>query len=196
MEPPRGQNKPWVLTQNSLDQLLALLDPEREQAGKKYELTRCKLVKFFEWRGCRSPEELTDETLNRVARKIEAGEVIRNLHAYLGGVARLVWLESVKAHERERQALEQLPQVSVADADVDHTSRRLECFELCLAGLPANSRELIFDYHREEKSARIELRKRLAENLGIPLNALRIRAHRIRAELEECVADCLRKLAK
>jgi len=170
-----------------------LLDADRERAGNQYEIIRRKLLKFFEWRGAASPEELTDETINRVARKIEAGEVIRNLPAYVGGVARLVWLESVKERERERVALEQLPQVSVAEADVDLANRRLECFESCLAALPAKSRELIVDYHREEKAAKIKLRKQLSEKLGIPLNALRIRAHRIRAELEQCVADCMRK---
>ena len=170
-----------------------MLDADRERAGNQYEIIRRKLLKFFEWRGAASPEELTDETINRVARKIEAGEVIRNLPAYVGGVARLVWLESLKERERERVALEQLPQVSVAEADVDLANRRLECFEFCLAGLPEKSRELIVDYHREEKAAKIKLRKQLSEKLGIPLNALRIRAHRIRAELEQCVADCMRK---
>src|SRR5688572_13300970 len=191
MEPSHAHNNRWVLTEDSLDQLLALLDADRERAGNQYEIIRRKLLKFFEWRGAASPEELTDETINRVARKIEAGEVIRNLPAYVGGVARLVWLESVKERERERVAFEQLPQASAADAGL--ANRRLECFEFCLAGLPPKSRELIVDYHREEKAAKIKLRKQLSEKLGIPLNALRIRAHRIRAELEQCVADCLRK---
>lgn len=189
MEP---HSKKWVLTKESLDRLLASLHPDREQAGREYEVIRVKLVKLFQWRGCVSPEDLSDETLNRVAKKIEAGEVIRDVQAYVGGVARLVWLESVKAQRRERLTLDQLPQLAKTP-EPDSAKRRLVCFESCLSALSVSSRELIIDYHRKEKSARIELRKRLAEKLGIELNALRIRAHRIRLELENCVADCMRK---
>ena len=192
MEP---HHKTWVLTKDSLDRLLAALHPERDQAGREYEIIRRKLVKLFQWRGCVSPEDMTDETLNRIAKKMEAGEVIRDVQAYVGGVARLVWLESVKAQQRERRTFDQLAQL-VAMPEADPAKQRLACFESCLAALPAASRDLIVDYHRKEKRARIELRKQLAERLGIELNALRIRAHRIRAELENCVADCMTKSAE
>jgi hypothetical protein len=49
----------------------------------------------------------------------------------------------------------------------------------------------VLQYYQEEKRAKIEHRKRLAERLGIELNALRIRAYRIRAELYECIRLCL-----
>ena len=188
MEP---HSKTWVLTKDSLDRLLATLHPDRDQAGREYEKIRSRLVKLFQWRGCVSPEDLTDETLNRVAKKVEASEVIRDVQAYVGGVARLVWLESVKAGQRQRLTLDQLSQLETTP-EPESTKQRLACFESCLSALPAASRELIVDYHRKEKSARIELRKQLAKKLGIQLNALRIRAHRIRLELEDCVANCMR----
>ncbi len=188
MEP---HSKTWVLTKDSLDRLLATLHPDREQAGREYEKIRSKLVRLFQWRGCVSPEDLSDETLNRVAKKIESGEVIRDIQAYVGGVARLVWLESVKAERRQRVTLDQLPRLETTP-EAESAKQRLVCFESCLSDLPASSRALIVDYHRKEKSAKIELRKQLAEKLGIQLNALRIRAHRIRLELEDCVANCMR----
>jgi len=40
----------------------------------------------------------------------------------------------------------------------------------------------------------IYYRRRMAEELGIPLNALRIRVHRIRTRLAGCVRDSLRRL--
>ncbi len=64
-------------------------------------------------------------------------------------------------------------------------------FETCLKKLSDDSRELIVAYYREQRRAKIKLRKELAERLGIPLNALRIRAHRIRTKLEDCVVNCL-----
>jgi hypothetical protein len=59
--------------------------------------------------------------------------------------------------------------------------------------LTSKSRELVSVYHREEKKAKIDGRKELADRLGIGVNALRIRAHRIRAGLQECVVLCLSK---
>ena len=41
-----------------------------------------------------------------------------------------------------------------------------------------------------EKRGKIDNRLSLAEKLGIPLNALRSRAQRVRAKLEQCVNRC------
>jgi DNA-directed RNA polymerase specialized sigma24 family protein len=54
---------------------------------------------------------------------------------------------------------------------------------------------LVLQYYQEEKGAKIEHRRAMAERLGIPLNALRIRAHRIRVALRDCVSDCLARHA-
>jgi hypothetical protein len=51
----------------------------------------------------------------------------------------------------------------------------------------------VLEYYRGEKKAKIDHRKKLAEKYEIALNALRIRAHRIRAQLYECVKDCLER---
>ncbi len=59
------------------------------------------------------------------------------------------------------------------------------------AGCPPRSRDLVLQYYREEKREKIEHRKRLASRLGIGLNALRIRACRIRETLYQCVQTCL-----
>ena len=54
---------------------------------------RQKLLKFFEWRGATAPEDHADEVLNRLARKIEHGEALRDLSSYSVGVARMMLLE-------------------------------------------------------------------------------------------------------
>lgn len=191
MEPLPREKKDWVLTEQSLAGFLSVLDEDPERAGEQYETIRRKLVKFFEWRGSTTSAELADETLNRLMRKIDEGEAIRNLSAYVGGMARLVWLEALKEQKRERSAFEDLRAPSQHPSQTD--SQRVECFDLCLEGLLPENRALILDYYREERSGKIELRKQLAEKLGTPLNALRIRAHRIRMQLEKCVGDCLKK---
>ena len=180
------------LTRGSLDGLLALLDADRERAGERYELLRAKLVRLFEWRGSASPEEHADETLNRIACKVEEGELVRDVHAFAGGVARLVWLEAVKRERRARKALEEMPPPEEVSGESD---ARLECFGSCLGKLPEPGRALVVEYYREEKGAKIEARKKLAASLGVPHGTLRLRVYRLRAQLEKCVGDCLNKSA-
>jgi hypothetical protein len=52
---------------------------------------------------------------------------------------------------------------------------------------------LITDYYKDEKRQKINNRLSLAERLGIPLNALRSRAQRVREKLEQCVMQCCAK---
>jgi DNA-directed RNA polymerase specialized sigma24 family protein len=72
------------------------LDPDPARAGEKYEALREALVEFLDWRGALFPEELVDETFNRVMRKLEEVETIRDLPTYCQGVARLVLLQSLE----------------------------------------------------------------------------------------------------
>ncbi|HLG14936.1 MAG TPA: hypothetical protein VJH03_10605 [Blastocatellia bacterium] len=181
------------LSQAIFDKLLAHLDADRERAGEKYEMIRRKLVRFFEWRGSVFPEDHADEVINRVAKKIDEEEEIRDLKNYFYGVARLFFLETLKEREKEAAALEHLPQPLSDTEERDESAPRLECLEMCLRNLTAENRELIIEYYRKEKGAKIENRKTLAKRLGMPLNALRIRTHRIRARVEECAIDCLKK---
>ena len=61
------------LSEDSFNRFLSLLDTDRERAGAEYEILHRKLVRFFEWRECYNGEELADETVNRVARKLAEG---------------------------------------------------------------------------------------------------------------------------
>ena len=190
----RIKKKDWQLTQEGFDQLLGLLDQDRERAAERYEQLRRRLLKLFEWRGSPTPEEHADETFNRVARKIVEGVEIRDINHFVGGVARLLFLEILEQREREQKALNQLPEpVAVAEMKDEEVDPRLDCFRSCLNELPAPQRHLIVDYYREGERKLIEQRKLLAVQLQIPLNALRIRAHRLRSQLDRCIGDCLKK---
>ena len=68
---------------------------------------------------------------------------------------------------------------------------RLACLDDCLSELPADSRDLIIEYYREDKQGRIEGRRRLAEQLGLRNEALANRAQRLRDKLERCVTACV-----
>lgn len=194
------QKKDWILSEEAFERLLALLDEERDRAGQQYETLRRKLIEFFEARGSETPDVQTDETINRVARKIVEGEKIDNPVKYFYGVARLLWLESLRAREKTPIPLDLTP-VPVAPNqeeklhELQAREQRFECFETCLAKLPISNRTLIVEYYREEEGLKIEHRKRQAASLSMSLNALRLRASRIRTELAACIDSCLSRLS-
>jgi DNA-directed RNA polymerase specialized sigma24 family protein len=178
--------KEWELTEQTFSKFLAWLSPDPNQAGQLYEDIRRRLIKVFVCRGCTCPEDLTDETINRVIRKVqEIGDnYVGDPALYFYGVAHNIY------HEYARQR--PVPAVPPAGPPDDPNSEQeYTCLEKCIGNLPARSRDLVLEYYREEKHAKIDLRRHLAERLGIPLNALRIRACRIRNILEDCVSKCL-----
>ncbi|HEY7546699.1 MAG TPA: hypothetical protein VID27_17540, partial [Blastocatellia bacterium] len=105
-----ASGKKWALTREALDLLLAELDRDRERAGAKYEEIRGKLIKFFTWRGCASPEVCTDDTIDRVARKIVQGAQLfaKDPYLYFHGVALNVLREYWKETERNVASIEDL----------------------------------------------------------------------------------------
>jgi DNA-directed RNA polymerase specialized sigma24 family protein len=178
-------NKDWFLTKESFDALLAWLDPERDEAGRKYEGIRLRLIKIFVCRGCYEPEDLADETINRVSKKLKeiestySGEPAR----YFYGVANKVHLEYIRRKP--------VPIPPTPPDPADDIEKQFACLERCMQDLTPNNRVLVLQYYQEEKRAKIDHRKKLADQLGIALNALRIRACRIRASLQQCVQTCV-----
>ncbi|HEU4390903.1 MAG TPA: hypothetical protein VFV34_24070 [Blastocatellia bacterium] len=175
----------WTLTKVALDGLLGWLDADHESAGKKYEHIRKSLVRFFEVRGCHLSEELADETIDRVARRLHEGVAIKtsNPFLYFYGVG----VRVLREYYRKQNATVWVPpQIDSADLH-----ERLTCMEVCLTELTDDARELLLEYCRADNGASNEKRKRIADRMGISLNTLRIRVHRLRAQLESCVAECM-----
>jgi DNA-directed RNA polymerase specialized sigma24 family protein len=182
----------WALNQRAFDNLLVALSPDRDKAGARYEAIRHKLIRFFEWRSVTSPDERADETINRVARRIDEGQVVSNLNGYFYGVARMVLKETAKKSERGSVPLETVAsELRCDESNLSEPAPMVACFDRCLEELPPESKSLILEYYQEERRTKIELREHLAGRLGIPLNALRIRAHRIRVVLEKCITSCM-----
>jgi len=183
----------WQLTQDAFDRLLGALSANRDEAGEKYILLRNNLVNFFEIRNVARAEDSADEVLNRLARKLESGETLENPKTYALGIARMVALEARRIPEQT--ADEELPEIAAAATfDDEHTEKeaKLKCLEQCLRELTIENRRIIVGYYQGEKSEKIENRRKLADDLGIPQTALRNRAVRLRDKLEVCITDCLR----
>lgn len=182
-----------ALTAEAFTRLLARLDADGERAGEKYEVLRRMLIKFFEWRDAPFPEDHADETLNRVARKLDEGVDIKNLGGYCYEVARLVLLEFRKGPERRLEPLDASRAHAAVAEEPDAAHGRellLDCLDECLSRLPPESRALIVEYYQDEKRDRIERRKALADALGLRRDALANRAQRLRDKLEQCVMRC------
>lgn len=178
--------KNWVLSKELFDALLSWLDPDREQAGLKYEEIREKLIKVLSARGCTEPEDMADEAINRVTEKLKVidadyqGDQLR----YFFAVAYRVFLE-----HRRKKPLNLPPGLG----NPEDRERVYTCLDRCMDHLSVANRSLILQYYQEHGRAKIEHRRKLAEKLNIAPNALRIKVYRMRAGLQKCVEECLER---
>ncbi|HJY30035.1 MAG TPA: hypothetical protein VJ306_18535 [Pyrinomonadaceae bacterium] len=180
--------KQWDTTQESFDRLLSWLADNRDEAGKKYEMIRQRLMKFFICRGCENVEDLADQTITIVTTKI--GEIALGYEGdpilYFYGVAKKVFKDYLRSRNRK------LPPTP---PDMSHVDEAVfQCLDGCMQKLPEENRQLVLRYYQDEKKVKIDNRQILADELGIAMNALRIRAHRIRLLLRNCVQKCTEQL--
>ena len=184
----------WALTQEAFDALLARLGSDRDLAANQYLEIRRNLVRLFEWRGCSTPDEYADETINRCARKIGEGEEIRDVATYCLGIGRMLLLEMARDRLKEARSLDEVPEPQtpqqVPDEDLEH---RVECLRRCLDHLSPGNRGLILNYYHGDKGEKIKIRKGLTQIFGISGSTLRMRALRLREGLQLCSEDCLRR---
>jgi RNA polymerase sigma factor (sigma-70 family) len=194
--------KDWTPNPETFRRFLSWLDEGVDTGGEEYLEMRRRLARYFERRNCLSPDDLADETLNRVARKLEEkGEIVGASPAhYCYIVAKFVLLEFVRRADGNLTSLDDNPVASRVVAglaipprpeqDTVARERLFTCLEQCLGKLPPDDREMILEYYRGEQRAKIERRSELAARLGLTPNALSIRACRIRGKLEICVSAC------
>lgn len=178
------------LTQEKLEALLKWLDPDCEAAGLKYIAIQKGLIRMSAAKGLSDAEGVADAVINIVADLLpRVGPDYKGDPAnYFRGVARYVILEP---RWRKEVATDPLPDRPVKVTD---TSDEYECLLKCLKFFPSEKRELVLDYHVYEGGAKIANHQEMADELEISVNALRVRAHRARAELEKCVQGCVETL--
>jgi DNA-directed RNA polymerase specialized sigma24 family protein len=190
-----------TLTPLAFRRLLDWLDEGADSDGRRYLEMRRRLASYFDRKNCPTPDELADETLNRVARRLEEEGVIETdapaHYCYI--VARFVFMEHLRGAQKAGALANELRQrpragglaASAADDERKLKEQRLNCLEQCLSKLESASREIITRYYVGKARVKIDHRRALAEELGITVNALSIRACRIRDKLEACVRQCV-----
>ena len=189
----------WQPDEAALHRLLAWLDEGTDSQGERYLDIRDRLVHYFARRNCLAPDDLADETLNRVTRRLEESGSIDDVaparYCYI--VAKFVLLESLRRrarqsgmvprHDHEAEAV----QAVRIDDTAEERDRTLACLERCLQACTTSERQLILEYYGTESGTARRQRKQLAERLALTANSLAIRACRIRSRLESCVRACL-----
>lgn len=193
--------KNWVPTEGAFQALLTWLDEGVDSGGTRYLEIRRRLVSYFDRRGCPDPDGNADETLNRVARRLEEQDGIVDASpahfCYL--TAKFVLLESLRHASHRHRSLDEVSGTDLRaltsrpdrnPPSEDHETQ-LRCLENCIAKLSSADQELILDYYQCEPGEKIEARRRLAERRQLTSNALTIRAARIRNRLQQCVRACV-----
>jgi DNA-directed RNA polymerase specialized sigma24 family protein len=158
----------WTLTREAFDNLLSWLAPDRDHAGRIYEEIRRKLIRLFTCRGCDNPEDLADETINRVIKAIEVKteEYSGDPILFFFAVAKRVFLESIRKKAISPEDMVQL--------GPGNREEEFQCLESCMARLPEHTLSLIKRYYAHEGREKINARQLLAEELGFGMNSLRI----------------------
>jgi len=188
--PAPPASTPALRESDAWREFLALLSPDPARAANAFDALRRKLVDIFRWRGLAAPDDLADEAIERAVRHLKAGEAIRSVVGYVAGIAQRLALEAAR-REQTVAPLDE-PKDLAEGTGEDPVAERLESLERCLERLPPQTRELVLRYYAMGKG-HIADRKQLADDLGIGLNALRIRVHRMRTALEQCLREQLVK---
>lgn len=195
------QKQIFTLTPEAFRRFLEWLDEGSDSGGGKYLEMRRRLASYFDRKNCLSPDELADETLNRVARRLDEEGIIESdaPAKYCYTVARFVFLENLRQTRKEPVPLDDVllrqkdEKFSAPESGDEKEIKEvmLDCLEQCTGKLDSSSREIIIQYYFGKERVKIENRRALAERLGITVNALSIRACRIREKLETCVKKCV-----
>jgi DNA-directed RNA polymerase specialized sigma24 family protein len=183
----------------NFDILLSWLNEDEETAEKRYEAIRRSLIFYFSKRGGRYPEDLADETISRVAAK--APSLINSYKGvpelYFFGVARIVLKEYQRTSFKDSSLDEAMAfgrEPKSQSSDPIRLEYMLSCLENCVQQLDDQERELFLQYFSGTNDQDGKFRIKLAAHLGINYPALRVRIHRIRLILKDCIQSCVSKL--
>ena len=185
----------WKASDASFARFLAWIDGGSDSEGAEYLALRQRLVAYFERKGCDIPDELADETLERVNRRLdEVGEIdVETPAKFFYITAKFVFLEYLRSGRRKESSVEtsDLENFEARSLTNDDQKERLDrCLQRCMASISVDERELIYGYYFGERRAKIDNRRALAAKLGLTPNALAIRTCRIRERLERCIREC------
>ena len=172
----------------SLAKILDLLGPNAEEAAIEYRKLHQRLSRFFEWNSVDDPTALADEAIDRLGKRAideAAGHRVLKPTAFALGIARLLLQEESRRKQRaidatrhwEMRRTESIPEMEALD----------EALQRCLTKLQPDRRKLLERYYLHSGKEKARSHQKLADEMGVTINALRNRALRARQELEICI---------
>lgn len=188
--------KTSTLEQTDFDALLDWLSPDRNEAGKKYEEIREGLFRFFRFKGVMNPEELTDETISRVAAKVTGFNDSKNVKVitYFIAFATNILHEYKRDLKKETVPLEDLQIIQEIDEFFEtEDDELLDFLKECLEKLLPEENDLLIEYYSEGKGKKIEHRKKLAEQFKWEMSVLHVRVHRLKSKIGNCIRKKMKK---
>lgn len=177
-------------TPEEFEKFLAWLDPDPDEAARKFERIRARLIQIFIARGCIDAEALADEVLNRVCVRIDQiklnyADPLRCCVGFVDNVHR----EYLREQRKWDEAIFPPSPRPQLELEIEDT-----CLNECLDQLPKSDRELVERYFQGEKSVRIAGRKKLAAERMLTSNALRIQAFKHRKKFVMCFSACVERV--
>jgi DNA-directed RNA polymerase specialized sigma24 family protein len=151
------------------------------------------LARFFQWKGVwdADREDLASEVLWRTAEHLEQERLVGQGWAALLGIAKNVFREWYRKQRHSTvPELPDSPDRSPLPDEALSTKEMYWAVEECTrCALGREEREILLRYRGETESGRVAL----AKELGIQLNALRVRVHTSEGRILACV-HCVNRL--
>lgn len=184
------------------DKLLRFFDTNPTIAAEKLFRCRQKLVRRFAAERCNDAEDLANETLRRVLQVLDRDEkqLTTTIEAFISGFATNVLHETHRRPDLKEVPLEELSSENVprivSPEELEFAFSRehdlWSCLKGCLNELSQMDRETLVRYYDSELDEKLkEVRERMALLLGLTSAQLRKRTFKLRAQLEDCIKDCL-----
>jgi DNA-directed RNA polymerase specialized sigma24 family protein len=184
------------------DRLLGFFDSNPVIAGEKLLRCRQKLIRRFAAERCRDPEDLANETLQRVLNALNKNpqRLTTKIEGFISGFATNIIYESRRSPIYKEDPLDDIspvhePRTKPLDELLIACSEQEElrlCLKKCLDELHSSERETLIHYYDTEHGEKLkEVRERMALSLGFTSSQLRKRAFNLRTKLEGAIKTCL-----
>ncbi len=177
-------------TTNDFESLLSWFSENRELAGEMYEKIRVGLIRYFYFKGCKNGEDLADETINRVTKKLSSLDFsAQNKPATIFyGFAQNVALEELR-----KDKLKVPIDPNFREKTQDSKEPKFNCLDECLKNLPTADETLLRQYYEKSKSEKAHHRQKLAKDNNLSEVNLHVKLHRLRKTMRNCIEICMRK---
>ncbi len=184
-------------TPEQFQKYLLWLHSDEDQAAQKHETIRGGLARFFAQKDYHDPDHLVDVTLGRVIAKIEIVELDENVTQarFIRGYAQNVYLEAHRQIKEEQldPILDQNKFTQPTPPDDSEKENDLSCLDQCFNQMKPEDCTLLKKYFSVNRDQRDSHRLRLAVELGITSENLRVRVMRRSAKLRTCLVGCKKK---